>query len=222
MDLSPLYISLQSALTATAAVFILGILGAWFAYGAKRMKWLIDAVFTVPLVLPPTVVGFFLLLLFGRNGPLGRILEGLGYSLVFTVQGGILASVVVAYPLMYRTSLAAFEQIDKNIIYAAETLGLSRRKIFFKIILPNSRSGILAGTVLTFTRALGEFGASIMISGNIPKKTQTIAMAVYSAVQSGNQALALKWVAVAVGISLISVILMNLCIQRNKFVYGTP
>ena len=175
----------------------------------KKFKGLVDGVFTLPLVLPPTIVGFFLLVFLGRNSLIGGFLAKYDISLVFSSAATIIASTVVAFPLMYRTARGAFEQLDKNILYAARTLGLKEHKILWKIIIPNSLSSLVAGTILAFARALGEFGATIMIAGNIPGKTQTMAVAVYSAVQAGNRKVAFNWVAVIVVISLTSILLIN-------------
>lgn len=209
MNYSPLLISLKAAIIATIITFFLGIYGAYFTMKLKRFKGLVDGVLTLPLVLPPTIVGFFLLVFLGRNSFIGSVLSKYDISLVFSSTATIIASTVVSFPLMYRTARGAFEQLDKNILYAARTLGLKEHKILWKIIIPNSLSSLVAGTILSFARALGEFGATIMIAGNIPGKTQTMAVAVYSAVQGGNRALAYKWVAVMVVISFISILLIN-------------
>lgn len=210
MGTAPLIISLKTALLSTFITFFLGIYAAKFVVNLKRGKGLIDAIFTLPMVLPPTVTGFFLLLIFGNNSFIGQFLKAIDKPIVFSWGGTVVASTVVAFPLMYRTARGAFDQMDRNIIYAARTLGLSEHSIFYKIILPNCWPGIIAGTILAFARSLGEFGATIMIAGNIPNKTQTIAIAVYTAVQSGNRELAYKWVIVIVIISFVSIAAMNL------------
>lgn len=209
MNYSPLLISLKAAIVATIITFFLGIYGAYFTMKLKKFKGLVDGVFTLPLVLPPTIVGFFLLVFLGRNSFIGVFLLKYDISLVFSSAATIIASTVVSFPLMYRTARGAFEQLDKNILYAARTLGLKEHKILWKIIIPNSLSSLVAGTILAFARALGEFGATIMIAGNIPGKTQTMAVAVYSAVQAGNRQLAYNWVAVMVIISFASILLIN-------------
>ena len=209
MDYSPLLISLKAAVFATIITFFIGIYMAFLTTKLNRFKGLVDGLFTLPLILPPTVVGFFLLIIFGKNGFLGKLLAKSGTSVVFTGTATIIASSVVAFPLMYRTARAAFEQIDPNMIYVARTLGLSEHKIFIKIMLPNSFSSIMAGTILTFARALGEFGATIMLAGNIPGKTQTMAVAVYSAVQAGNRELAYKWVIIMASMSFATMLLLN-------------
>ena len=175
----------------------------------KKFKNLADAIIILPMVLPPTVVGFFLILFFGKKSFIGKILMEFDINLVFSWQAAVISAVVVSLPLMYRTTCGAFESLDKNIIYAAQTLGVSNTKIFLKIILPNARFGILAGTVLAFTRALGEFGATIMFAGNIPGKTQTMSTAIYSAVQANDYDLAFQWAAALVIFSLVFVVLLN-------------
>ena len=168
-----------------------------------------DGIFTLPMVLPPTVVGFFLLIIFGKNSILGNFLGKLGISVLFTWQGAVIAAVVVSFPIMYRTARGAFEQVDRNLIHAARTLGMSEWEIFFKVMLPVSWPGVAAATILAFARALGEFGATIMLAGNIPKKTQTMSVAIYTAVQSGNRSLAYVWVGIIMAISFLTIILMN-------------
>ncbi|WP_289844198.1 molybdate ABC transporter permease subunit [Brachyspira pilosicoli] len=189
---------------------------AFAVFKIKRFSSIFDIVFTLPLVLPPTVVGFFLLIFFGRNSFIGSIVEKLGFPFIFTLRGAILASFIVSFPLMYRTSKGAFEQIDTNIINAARTLGKSENWIFWRIMLPNSWQSILGGAILSFTRALGEFGATIMIAGNIPNRTQTISLAIYTAVQAGDRALAFRWVIIIVAISFISIMMMNIIIPVSS------
>ncbi|TJX15407.1 molybdate ABC transporter permease subunit [Tissierella creatinini] len=210
MECSPLFISLKAAIIATCITFILGIYSAYFSIRLNKLKGLADGLFTLPLVLPPTVVGFLLLVLLGKNSLIGKFLLSYDISIVFSATATIIASIVVSFPLMYRTARGALEQVDKNIIYVARTLGLSEHEIFLKIMIPNSFNSIIAGTILAFARALGEFGATIMIAGNIPGKTQTMAVAVYSAVQAGNRELAYKWVGIIVIISFASMILLNM------------
>lgn len=215
MDYSPLLISLKAALFSTFITFFLGIYSAYFTLKLKKFKGLFDGLFTLPLVLPPTVVGFLLLVLLGRNSLIGKFLLKYDITIVFSSVATIIASVVVSFPLMYRTARGAFEQLDINLIYVARTLGLSEHEIFWKIMIPNCFSSIISGTILAFARALGEFGATIMIAGNIPGKTQSMAVAVYSAVQAGDRALAYKWVSIIVFISFMTMILLNL-IESGK------
>lgn len=183
---NPLFISLKTSVAATFVSFFLGIFLAHEVVKLKRFKAIADAVITLPMVLPPTVVGFFLLLLFGKRSVIGKFLLQFDINLVFTWKAAVISAVVVSLPLMYRTTRGAFEQLDQNIIHAARTLGVSERKIFWRIILPNARYGILAGTVLTFTRTMGEFGATMMFAGNIPGITQTMSTAIYSSVQAND------------------------------------
>jgi len=190
--------------------FFFGIAAACFVSGYRgKLKGLIDGVLTLPLVLPPTVVGFLLLILFGKNGPLGKFLMALGTSVIFSWPATVIAAAVVAFPLMYRTVRSAFEQIDQNIINAARTLGVSEWKIFWKITIPLSWPGVAAGTVLAFARALGDFGATLMIGGNIPGKTLTIPAAIFFAAEGGEMRKALIWVILIFIISLIVMTLMN-------------
>lgn len=198
LDLSPLWISLKVALPATIFTFVLGICAARTVVKLKHGQAVLDGLFTLPLVLPPTVVGFFLLLAFGKNSLVGQFFSQFGFSFIFSWQGAVIASTVVSFPLMYRTVRGAFEQINPEYLYAARTLGMTERKIFRKIMLPLAWPGILAGTILSFARALGEFGATIMIAGNIPGKTQTMSVAVYTAVQAGDRESAFLWVMIIV------------------------
>ncbi|EGW37544.1 molybdate ABC transporter permease subunit [Desulfosporosinus sp. OT] len=210
LDFSPLLISLRAVIIATIVTFFLGIAAACFVSGYRgKFKGLIDGVLTLPLVLPPTVVGFLLLLLFGKNGPLGKLLMAIGMTVIFSWPATVIAASVVAFPLMYRTVRSAFEQIDQNIINAARTLGVSEWKIFWKITIPLSWPGVAAGTVLAFARALGDFGATLMIGGNIPGKTLTIPAAIFFAAESGDMRKALVWVILIFVISLIVMTLMN-------------
>lgn len=214
MDLFPLFLSLKVAVIATLVTVCLGIPAAWFVARLKHGKGIIDGLLTLPMVLPPTVVGFFLLLFVGKHGLLGTFLTTLNISITFTWVAATFASIVVSFPLMYRTARGSFELFDQNLIFAGQTLGMSNAKIFVKIILPNTLPGMTAGMILSFARALGEFGATIMVAGNIPGRTQTMAVAIYSAVQSGDRATAYKWVAIILSLSLGSMILMN-CFSSN-------
>lgn len=218
MEITPFILSVEVAFVSTIITFFIGIYAAIIIVCIKKFSSLFDIIFTLPLVLPPTVVGFFLLLVFGRNSFIGGLLSKVGVSFVFDLKGAILASFIVAFPLMYRTSRGAFEQIDNNIINAARTLGKSENWIFWRIILPNSWQSILSGTILSFTRSLGEFGATIMIAGNIPNKTQTISLAIYTAVQAGDKELAFKWVIIIVAISFVSIMMMNILVPSASFI----
>ncbi len=209
MDLSPLIISLKVAAVATLFTFFFGVIAARFVTTMKRGKFLLDTVFSLPLVLPPTVIGFFLLIFFGKNSAAGRMLSEAGISVIFTWQGAAIAAFIVSFPVMYRTARGAFEQVDSELIDAAKTLGLGEIGIFFLVWLPLAWPGIAAGGVLAFARALGEFGATIMIAGNLPGKTRTLSTAVYTAMQSGDRAQAYRWVIMILLISFVILVLMN-------------
>jgi molybdate transport system permease protein len=204
MDWSPLLISLATSLAATAITLLAGLAAAaWRQNRAGAGAALIDGIFILPLVLPPTVVGFLLLLLFGRNGPLGNLLLQFGASVVFSWPATVIAATVVAFPLMYITARAALEQVDPYLLQAARTLGASEARIFREVALPLAWPGVLAGTILSFARALGEFGATLMLAGNIPGKTETIPIAIYFAVEANEIQRAMAWCAVDVGISIV-------------------
>ena len=204
MDFSPLWISLKTAFLATIITSIIGIFISYKMANYKgRGRGLIDGVFTLPLILPPTVIGFFLLLICGKNGFVGKIFMSFNKNIIFSWSATVIAATVVAFPMMYRTCRSAFEQIDKNMISAARTLGLSETKIFFKIAIPLAWPGIIGGLVLSFARALGEFGATLMIAGNIPGKTQTMPVAIFFAVEGGDMNKAMLWVLIIVAISFM-------------------
>jgi molybdate ABC transporter permease protein len=205
-DLSPLRISLETSAAATALTFVLGIAAAraMAAYRGRGRGWL-DGILTLPLVLPPTVAGFFLLLIFGRASVIGRALEQIGVSIVFSWPGTVVAATVVAFPLMYRTALGGFEQVSPNLLGAARTLGASEWRTFRRVLLPLAQPAILAGTVLAFARALGEFGATLMLAGNIPGRTQTMPVAIFFAAEGGDMPRALLWVGCTAAMSLASV-----------------
>ncbi|HHT46991.1 MAG TPA: molybdate ABC transporter permease subunit [Firmicutes bacterium] len=210
MDLVPVWISLKTAALSTVITFFLGCAAArWLAGYQGKAKSLLDGLFTLPLVLPPTVLGFGLLLLFGKNGPLGKLLLKLGTTVIFSWWATVIAAVVVAFPLMYRTARGAFEQIEPNIENAARTLGASEWDIFWRVTLPLAWPGIMAGIILSFARSLGEFGATLMIAGNIPGRTQTIPLAIYFAVAAGDNDRALAWVAIIMLISMLSILALN-------------
>jgi len=217
VDFIPLIISLKIAVIATFITFFLGIYAALLIMKMNsRWKWLVDGIFTLPLVLPPTVIGFFLLLILGKNGFVGKFLLNMNIKVIFSWQGAVIAAVVVAFPLMYRTTRGAFEQIDMDLVYAARTLGLSEFKIFWKIIMPLSLPSVGAGTILAFARAMGEFGATLMVAGNIPNKTQTMSLLIYTAVAGGDMELAMHWVLVILVISLSAIFTMNMWTQTQS------
>ncbi|WP_017325361.1 molybdate ABC transporter permease subunit [Synechococcus sp. PCC 7336] len=203
IDLSPLWISLRIATIATAITFFLGIAAAHFMHRYRgRWRSLLDGAFLAPMVLPPTMLGFLLLLLLGKHGPLGALLGIVGVSIVFTWYAAIIAATVMAFPLMYKTVLGALDRSDSNLQQAARTLGASELRLFWRITLPLALPSILAGTTLAFARALGEFGATLMLAGNIPGKTQTIPMAIYFAVEAGAFGEAAAWAGVILAIAL--------------------
>ena len=220
MDFSPLWISLKTAFLATIITSIIGIFISYKMANYKgRGRGFIDGIFTLPLILPPTVIGFFLLLICGKNGFVGKIFMSFNKNIIFSWSATVIAATVVAFPMMYRTCRSAFEQIDKNMISAARTLGLSETKIFFKIAIPLAWSGIIGGLVLSFARALGEFGATLMIAGNIPGRTQTMPVAIFFAVESGDMNKAMLWVLIIVAISFIMIFLLNYwCDTQQKLI----
>ena len=225
IDPTPLWLSLATTATATAVTFMLGILAAWRMLAVRNnlRAWL-DGVLTLPLILPPTVVGYFLLLLFGRHSLLGMALEHVGIVVVFSWPATVIAAAVVAFPLMYRTTLGAFEQVNPALLDAARTLGASEARVFRTILLPLAGPGVVAGTVLAFARAMGEFGATLMLAGNIPGHTQTLPIAIFSAVEGGDRAEAALWVTVIVVLSLGMIRLLHLPaadLFRNRFVGET-
>ncbi len=208
--LASVWISLKTAVVATIITFCLGVLAAWWMsrYQGKG-KGLIDGIFTAPLVLPPTVVGFLLLLALGKNGFLGQLLDLVGIRVIFTWYATVIAATVVAFPLMYKTALAAFQQNNSNLIACARTLGASEITIFWRIILPLAKPGLIAGTLLAFARALGEFGATLMLAGSIPGKTQTIPIAIFFVAESGAMDRALWLVIILLFISLVVIMGVN-------------
>ena len=217
MDWYPLVNSLRVAAISTGAVFLLGILAAYYIAKAPRLvKGLLDVVLTLPLVLPPTVVGYLLLLALGPRRPLGSwILEHFGVRLTMQWWSAILAAVAVTFPLMYRTARGAFESFDETLAQAGRTLGLSNTYIFWRIRMPVCRQGILAGTVLSFARALGEYGATSMVAGYTPGRTAAISTTVYQLWRTGQDALALRWVLVNLAISAAVLLAVNL-LERKE------
>ena len=211
LDWSPLFISLKTGIVATFISFFLGI------YAARKVvkttpgkKAVIDGILTLPMVLPPTVAGFFLLLIFSKRRPFGIFLyETFDIKVVQSWLGCIIAATVIAFPLMYRNARAAFEQLDVNLIYAGRTLGMSDIRIFWKVVIPSAGPGIASGTILTFARALGEYGATSMLAGNIPGKTGTISQKIAMVIQDGDYATAGVWVAIVMLIAYLVIFSMN-------------
>ena len=211
LDWSPLFISLKTGIVATFISFFLGI------YAARKVvkttpgkKAVVDGILTLPMVLPPTVAGFFLLLIFSKRRPFGIFLyETFDIKVVQSWLGCIIAATVIAFPLMYRNARAAFEQLDVNLIYAGRTLGMSDIRIFRKVVIPSAGPGIASGTILTFARALGEYGATSMLAGNIPGKTGTISQKIAMVIQDGDYVTAGVWVAIVMLIAFLVIFSMN-------------
>lgn len=217
MDWYPLFNSLRIAAISTVVIFFSGIAAAYYIAKLPRLaKGVLDVVMTLPLVLPPTVVGYLLLRLLGPNRPVGAfVLEHFGVKMVMTWWSAVFATVVVAFPLMYRTARGAFESFDETLADAARTLGRSNSWIFWRVRMPVCRQGILAGTVLAFARALGEYGATAMIAGYTPGRTATISTTVYQLWRTNNDALAFRWVLVNLAISTVVLLAVNL-LERSQ------
>lgn len=216
-DLSPLWISLKIATIATGFTFLLGIIAAYKLQGYRgRGKSLLDGIFISPLILPPTVVGFILLQIFGRRGLLGPLLDLFKIDIVFTWYAGIIAATVVTFPLMYKTASGAFEQIDTNLLSSARILGASELAIFWRVALPLAFPGIISGATLAFARGLGEFGATLMLAGNIPGVTETIPLAIYSSVEAGKMGEAWIWSGIILSISLSAITAVNVWTGRRR------
>lgn len=216
VDYSPLWVTLKTTGTAIIFIFILGLAAAYFSlHISPRARDIADSIFTIPMVLPPTVCGFLLLLLLGRNTGLGRWFIDIGFPLIFSWPATVIAAVVVAFPLMYRSARGAFESLDPNMIDAARTLGWSNRRIFFKLMLPLSWSNIASGTVLAFARALGEFGATLFLAGNYLGITRTIPIAIYFEWMNGNTDVAIFWTIIIVIFSFIVILFINFYSRRT-------
>lgn len=217
MDWYPLYNSLRIAAISCALVFFAGIFAAYYVARLPRaVKGILDVILTLPMVLPPTVVGYFILLVFGAKRLLGIFLAQYGIKFIMTWYGGVLAAAVVAFPLMYRSARGAFESFDDTLAYSAQTLGLSNTYIFWHIRMPYCRQGILAGTVLAFARALGEYGATSMLIGYTPGRTATISTTVYQLWRTNDEAGAFFWVMVNLGISAVVLLIVNMLERRTK------
>lgn len=214
---SPLWISLKTGAAATVIAFFLGIFCAEKAMKLNTTaRGILDGILTMPLVLPPTVAGFFLLLLFSLKRPFGKFLfENFDFKVVQTWKGCIVAAAVIAFPLMYRNARAAFEQVDVNLIHAGRTLGMSERAVFWKVVMPAAGPGIASGTVLAFARAIGEYGATSMLAGNILGKTRTVSVAIASETAAGNYGAAGFWVAVILILSFVIVAVINIVSGRG-------
>jgi molybdate transport system permease protein len=221
--LAPLWISLKTVLLTTAITFVLGIAAArWMSRFTGKLKPFIDAAFILPLVLPPTVVGYGLLLLLGKHGWGGKFLAFFNTTVVFSWPATVIAATVMAFPLMYMTSRGAFEQVDANIENAARTLGASEWRVLYSVTLPMAWPGVLAGTILCFARSLGEFGATLMLAGNIPGKTATIPVAIYFDIQAGNIKQAVDLIIIVLCISLASLAALAYLKKPKSRLRGLP
>lgn len=219
MDWTPLFISMKTASLSVAVTFFLGVLAAWLVVRMRNEVWkaVIDGILTIPLVLPPTVAGFFLLMMFGVKRPLGQFfLEFFSVKIAFSWWATVIAAVVMSFPLMYRSARGAFEQVDSNLLDAARTLGMGEWQIFWKVLLMNALPGVAGGGVLAFARGLGEFGATAMLAGNIAGKTRTLPMAVYSEVAAGNMDTAWQYVAVIVVVAFAAILVLDGLEYRNR------
>lgn len=217
MDWFPLLNSLRIASISCVLVFFTGILAAYYVARLPRViKGVLDVILTLPMVLPPTVVGYFILLVFGVKRPVGAFLAQHGIRFVMTWYGGILAAAVVAFPLMYRTARGAFENFNQTLAYSGQTLGLSNTFIFWRIRMPCCRQGILAGTVLAFARALGEYGATSMLIGYTPGRTATISTTVYQLWRTNDEAGAMFWMLINLAISTVVLLAVNLLERRDR------
>jgi molybdate transport system permease protein len=219
MDSAPILISLRTAAAAILVTFFTGLAAAALAARIRRRLWriILDGILTLPLVLPPTVAGFFLLYIFGVRGPVGKFfLDLFGLRIAFSWSATVLASAAISFPLMYRSARGALEQVDPNLVYAARTLGMPEWAIFCRVSLPTAMPGVASGAILAFARGLGEFGATAMIAGNIAGKTRTLPLAIYSAVAAGDMDQAYDYVLVILLISFIVVALMNYVTTLEK------
>ena len=218
MDWSPILISMRTAGLSIVFTFFMGILAAWMVVRISHplVKTILDGIFTIPLVLPPTVAGFFLLLIFSTRRTVGSYLyTTFDIKIVQSWAGCVIAATVIAFPLMYRNARAAFEQVDVNLIYAAQTLGMPEWKIFWRVIMPAAGPGVASGTILAFARALGEYGATSMLAGNIPGKTATISQRIAMVIQDGDYMTAGIWVVIIMLVAFVLIFLMNLVTGRN-------
>ena len=220
MDWSPIFISMKTASLSILITFFIGLIVAWGIVKMKndKIKIALDSVFTLPLVLPPTVVGFFLLWIFGVRGPIGRFfIDFFAVKIAFSWYATVIAAVVMSFPLMYRSARGAFEQVDTNLLDAGRTLGMSEWKIFWKVLFANALPGIISGGILAYARGLGEFGATAMLAGNIAGQTRTLPMAVYSDVAAGNIGSAFNYVVVIVVIAFIAISIMDyIAIRQDR------
>ncbi len=216
MDWSPLIISLKTGIVVTALSFFIGIWTAWKIYGTNnKIKCFTDSLLTLPMVIPPTAAGFILLLVFSTRRPIGSFLfDKFNIRVIQTWLGCIIAAFVISFPLMYRNARAAFEQVDKDVIYAARTLGMRESRILTRVAMPAAAHGLVSGSVLTFARAMGEYGATSMLAGNIAGKTATVSQKIAMVTQDGDYFAAGFWVIVVMIIAFIAILLMNIVLSR--------
>ena len=215
MDISPFWISLKVAVFATFFALVFGMIAARLISKRSKSKFFWDSILLLPLVLPPTVTGFFLLILFGKNTHIGRFMASAGIDIIFTVRGAVMAAFVVSFPIIYRTLRGAFDNINKDLVDVARICGYGEVGVFFNVYIPLCWQEIAAGTIIAFARAIGEFGATIMVAGNIPGRTKTMSTAVYTAMQSGNRQEAYRWVVLILVFSLCFLFIVNLWSGRQ-------
>lgn len=218
-DISPFIISLKVSFLATMITFVSGVIAAYFVtFMKKRVRIIMDTVFTLPMVLPPTVAGFILLVILGRNGIVGKILYNMGIDVIFTQSAAVIAAAVVSFPMIYRTARSSFERIDEDILHSGRITGMNEFELFTKVAFPIALPGIIGGTVLGFSRAFGEFGATLMIAGNIPGETQTIPMAIFFAAEGNDMNTAYIWVFVMLSMASIVLYIMNSISEKNSHI----
>lgn len=218
-DISPFIISLKVSFLATMITFVSGVIAAYFVtFMKKRVRIIMDTVFTLPMVLPPTVAGFILLVILGRNGIVGQILYNMEIDVIFTQSAAVIAAAVVSFPMIYRTARSSFERIDEEILHSGRITGMNEFELFTKVAFPIALPGIIGGTVLGFSRAFGEFGATLMIAGNIPGETQTIPMAIFFAAEGNDMNTAYIWVFVMMSMASIVLYIMNSIAEKNSHV----
>jgi len=219
MDYAPVWISLKTTVTATVITFFCGVLAAWWRLGCRKpLAGLMDALFLLPLALPPTVVGLLLLLFFGRSSPIGHLFDEWGVSVIFSWEATVITAVVASFPLMYLAAHAAFQQIDHELLDVGRLLGLGEWRLLWSLLVPLAWPGILAGVTLSFVRALGEFGATLMLAGNLPGRTQTIPLAIFFHVESGETTPAILLALFTLLISLVALVILRLPQSTRPFV----
>jgi len=214
----PIVLSIQIAIIATVINLPIALLFSWLIVKKRiRGSSALEILMTIPLAIPPTIIGFFVLVIFGINGPIGKITTGLfGFNIIFTWIAATLVTAIISFPLMARSIMVSMSEIDSNLEKTAQGLGAGPVKVFFSITLPLSYRGVIAGSLICFVRALSEFGATIIVAGNMPQKTQTISLAIYSAIQLGDESTAFSLSAVALGIAIISLIIYNILLKKDK------